>query len=373
MSKINYWKREAIAELKFLPQNVKYLLSKKKKAIYIGCTDMGNIGDEAIFSGIQELLKGFIHLYPLSYKKPSSGRFFRNLVFNKPDYIILGGGTIIRKGEHESYLKLIKQVQKQWSKSKLLVLGPGVANPKFAEKIGFPTDIEAWKTCLNSADFISVRGNLSKSELELWGVKLPINILHDPVVFYTRSKKVIKKKNKTIALNFADIGDRIYGGDKNVIKEFALGLVEKLLKDKWTIHLYPTTKSDLDFMLNEIGLKKYKSIICYENYTDLNASLDFLSSVDFLIGQRLHSIIFSSVVCTPFFALEYELKTKEFLDTIDMVSYSSRVDKLEYKKVFKLVASEYENLDELQQKIYLRMQNVKQEQLTCRDLLLTKI
>ncbi len=265
MNRLNYWKKEVIAELKFFPQNLNYLFTNKKKAIYVGCTAMGNIGDEAILFGIRKLLSKKIHFYPISYKKPSSGRFFRkSLIFKSPNYIVLGGGTIIRKGENESYLRLMKQMQKQWPNAEVLVLGPGVANPEFANEIGFPTDIKAWTSFLNLSKFVSVRGPYSKLELESWGVRNPVHIFHDPVISFTSEKFVFKKKEKKIGLNFANIGDRIYGGNKETIKSFALAIVEKLLEDNWQIYLYPTTKSDLNYMLYDIGLSKFKSIKSYK-------------------------------------------------------------------------------------------------------------
>ncbi len=79
------------------------------------------------------------------------------------------------------------------------------------------------------------------------------------------------------------------------------------------------------------------------------------------------------MVCTPFYALEYELKTKEFLKTIDMTSYSSRVDQLNVSQIYQELQYNYQNLDNIQNELHLKMQKVKEEQLNCRDLLLTKL
>ena len=67
--------------------------------------------------------------------------------------------------------------------------------------------------------------------------------------------------------------------NKLIIEQFAIKIVKKLLNNGWTVYLYPTTKSDLDYMLNQIGLNKFKGIVVYKNYKNLNASLNFLESL----------------------------------------------------------------------------------------------
>jgi polysaccharide pyruvyl transferase WcaK-like protein len=350
-------------EVKLLPEWFRYNFSTNKKAIYVGCTNMGNLGDEAILEATKKMLPS-LAFYSVNYRKQSYGSLLRKLMFKTPDFIVLGGGTLIRKKRDESYLRILLKLNNQWPKAKLIILGPGVSNPVFAKMIGFPIDIEGWSSLLKKAYFISVRGEDSRNEMLSWNLNKDINVLHDPAIFFFKEKLSIKLKTKKIGLNFADIGDRIYGGNTDVIKKFALEFVDILSNSGWTIYLYPSTKSDLNYMLNDIGLSANKNIRVYKDYKNLTNALRFLSSLDIFVGQRLHSVIFSGCASTPFYALEYEPKTRDFLSSLKgFNSYYSRVDNLNATLISNRINEMYSNIDLEQNKLHYAMQTAKNEQL----------
>ncbi|WP_168155221.1 polysaccharide pyruvyl transferase family protein [Mangrovimonas xylaniphaga] len=359
------------AEINFLPNNIKYHFTKKKRVVYVGCTEQGNLGDDAIFDAIRLMLKEDMCLYPISYAQPASGGFFRQIFFKNPDYIILGGGTIIKKGKEESYLRLLMQWHNLFPDSKMAVLGPGVVNPKFSNDIGFPIDIDAWKETLEKCTFISVRGPLSKAELDCWGMNKNIHVFYDPALWYVKKEFKTKKEQKKIAVNFANIKNRIHGGDSTLIEKFAFSIVRKLVLSGWEVYLYPTTKSDNHYMLETIGLKAINGIHVYSNFMNIYESTDFLESMDLLLGQRLHSVIFSACVATPFIALEYEPKTNDFLQSIGMADYSYRVDNLELRIIYEHLIDIYGNIHEEQRKLSEKLKTAKREQMRCVELFLT--
>lgn len=373
LRKVQYYIDQLKVEITCVPKNLSYFFSKKKKAIYVGCTGHGNLGDEAILQAIKLVLKPSFYLYEISYAKPSSGKYLRKLVIKHPDYIILGGGTIIRKGANESYLKILNDSVAFWPNAKIAILGPGVAEPEFADFIGFPIDVEGWRELLKQSSFISVRGIRSKRILESWALNREVNILHDPAIWFSRNNFDKKKKLKRIGLNFADIGSRIYGKNQDSIKQFALEFVRTLQENGWTIFLYPTTKSDMNYMLENIGFKNIERVMKYENYTKLEESLDFLESLDVFVGQRLHSIIFSATVTTPFFALEYEPKTKDFLETINMANYAEQVDRLDAKEIFNKIDTIYSNIDSEQSNLHKEIAEAKKEQKQCLSIFLNNL
>lgn len=359
-------------EFIMFPQLLKYLVSSKKKAIYVGCTGMGNLGDEAILTALENYVSGKFVFYEIPYKSPKAGHIARKWFLRNPDLIILGGGTIIKKGKKESYLKIVNQQMELYPKSQLAVLGPGVADEDFAKSFGFSIDTQSWKVFLDKCSFVSVRGIQSKKQLEKWNVSSEINIFHDPAIYYSRTTVIPKTKSKKIGVNFAYIGNRIYGENPQLVEKFAKEIVSLLIKDNWAVYLYPTTKSDLDYMLNTIGLKEFEGISIYENYTDIEKSLSFMESMDLFLGQRLHSIIFAANTATPFHAIEYEPKTSDFLLTTGFENYTSRTDLLDVEKVFEKINTLYGSIDQEQQKIVSLMQVVKKEQEQCVQKLLSK-
>lgn len=358
-----YYKKQLTAEIVYLYINLGYLFSSKKKAIYIGCIGQGNLGDEGVYQAIKNILKSKIYLYPINYSKPSSGKYIRKLVIKPPDFIVLGGGTIIKKQKNESYLKLLMDFHKLYPNAKLMVYGAGVADTNLAEKIGFPTDIVNWTTFLDKCSFIGVRGIISKRTLKVdWKVKANVEIVHDPAIFYARPRVEVKLKKKKIGINFCNILDRIYGLNQSNVEIFARTFVERLLHEDWVVCLYPTAKSDLSYMKNILGEEITSKTIMYENYSNLETSISFLETLDVFVGQRLHSVIFAAISYTPFYAIEYESKTSDFLESFGLNDFSMRTDQLDISKAYERVVNLYNESEEIQSLLFEQCNKITKEQ-----------
>ncbi|WP_019038854.1 polysaccharide pyruvyl transferase family protein [Psychroflexus tropicus] len=362
MINIHYYKSELKAEFKYLQLNLKWLFTQKRKAIYIGCTGQGNLGDESVLQASIILLKSKYFIYPISYIKPTSGKYLRRLLFKNVDSIILGGGTVIKKKQKESYLKLFSQFHEQYPNAELKVLGSGVADPELASLIGFSTDKLAWKNVLNKASFIGVRGVRSKLELSRWGVEREIKIVHDLAIYFKKYKSKSKQKKKRMGVNFCNIIGRIYGLDQKSVENFARDIVIKLINDGWEVWLYPTVSSDIGYMKSLFEKTLLEKLNIYENTTNINESLDFLESLDFFLGQRLHSVIFSAITYTPFIAIEYESKTSDFLETLGLEKYSHRTDNLSSSQVFSEINKYYKEIDSIQTKLFDCISKAHKEQ-----------
>lgn len=363
MKKIWYYIIQLRAEIAYLPKNLGYLFSSKKKAIYIGCIGHENLGDEVVYDAIQKVLGREFYLYPIFYVKPSSGKYLRRLIVKKPDVIILGGGTLIRKKISESYLRLFYKYHQKYPLAKLAVYGSGVGDTHLAAQIGFPTDVQNWKYILNKCKFIGVRGELSKKVLEEdWKVTTEINILHDPALYFKKEKLKPKKKQKKIAINFCDMGGRLYGLDQAALETFAQNIIRALLAQGWNIFLYPTVASDLPYMKQILGPQLLAKVKDYKNYKDFQKSLSFLESMDVLIGQRLHSVIFAAISYTPFYAIEYEVKTSDFLNTLGLYNVSTRSDQLNVESVIENIDRIYSDLDNKQMELFNLIEIANQQQ-----------
>ncbi len=355
-----------MAEFKMLSQGISYVFTGKKRAIYVGCLGMGNLGDEAVYIATKHLLKQKLFLYKVPYQKPFSGKLFRRYFFRPPDYIILGGGTLVLKNAKESFLRIILGYKNKYPKAKLVVFGTGVADPILAKQNGFPTNIEDWRTFFDLCEFVSVRGILSKKLLEdkFEVIKKPIFILHEPTIQFRRTKIIEKSKNKVIGINFCDIVGRIYGQDQEGLGLFFKNLVIALLDQGWTVYLYPTVVSDIKFMKKQLGEELTRKILIYDNHKDLKKSLKFFEEIDVFIGQRLHSIVFSTITYTPFFAIEYESKMSDFLLTLGCKDKTMRTDLLDLGYLLNKIDSLYKNIEEEQKVLFDFCWKASQQQLT---------
>ena len=88
-----YYYEQIIAELNQLPQALKYFTTSKKKALYVGCTGMSNLGDEAILYALRESLKANLMFYEIIYNKPDSGKYLRRFFSERAT---IGGGNRCR-------------------------------------------------------------------------------------------------------------------------------------------------------------------------------------------------------------------------------------------------------------------------------------
>jgi polysaccharide pyruvyl transferase WcaK-like protein len=375
VNRLKYYINIIKYEFILLPQLLRYLLTFKKKVIYVGCTGMGNLGDEAVYRGIEKVLGKNAVLYNILYSKPSAGKIGRKYFMKKPDYIMLGGGTIIKKGAHESYFKIFNDLHQKFPKSKLIVFGAGVADPVLAGEVGFPTDILSWSELLNKFDFIGVRGVLSQSLLKSkeWNVSSEVNVLHDPALFYANKELKLKAKSKKIGINICDIIGRIYGHNAVGVENFANQLISKLIKGGWEIYLYPTVNSDINYMKRIINKDLLKEVKIYKDFSNLKASLSFFDTIDLFVGERLHSIIFSSITYTPFHAIEYESKTSDYLLTLGLHGYSIRTDELNPEKCIERINYLYDNIHDEQKKLFDACQKARQSQLECSQKLIDKL
>lgn len=347
-----------------LKSGIKYVFSNKKRAIYVGCLGYGNLGDEAVFYAIKGMLNQKMFLYEIPYSKPFSGRIFRKYFFKPPDYIILGGGTVILKGISESFLRIVDSFKLKYPKADVFVFGAGVADTVLASKNGFPTNINDWHKFLNKCKYIFVRGRLSKEALETtFGItKTSIKILHDPSISFLKKRILNKGKTKTIGINFCDILGRIYGQDQEAVTTFFKQAIQALLEQGWKVHLYSTVISDVNFMKGYLSEELMDGLNVMDKSFSLKESLEFFEGIDVFIGQRLHSVIFSAITYTPFYAIEYESKTSDFLLTLGYENRSMRTDNLDLAVLLKRINEIYENIEQEQQKLFELCAKANKEQ-----------
>ncbi|RNC86885.1 MAG: polysaccharide pyruvyl transferase family protein [Winogradskyella sp.] len=370
MKKSVYYKRELLAELKMLVPNLAYTFTRKIKTIYIGCTDSNNLGDEAVFIALKRMLFKRCFLYKISYTKPSSGRYFRKLFFRKPDLILLGGGTLILKNKDEGFLKLASYYNKKYPKSKLAVLGTGVANSDLAKENGFPTDFIAWKSFLKDSVFTALRGENSIKILD-YNItpNLDTHVFYDPGIYFSKKKVTKKKGEKTIGINFCNLENRLFGHNKLEVELFFKDLIKLLIDSNFRIHFYATALKDYYYMkevLDSVDLSR-KDMFFHEYEPNIEKSLKFFNKVDVFIGQRLHSVVFATATYTPFFAVEYESKTSDFLNSLGLYDKSIRTDSLDAKLVFDNIISIYNNLDIEQDLLFSKSQEAIRLQQECLD------
>jgi polysaccharide pyruvyl transferase CsaB len=328
-----------------------------------GYYGLGNIGDEAILSGIINSLNRYIDnakffvitnnpnetrdlhdVLPISqsYKKGplpfiKSQIMERELIrvykaIDNCDIFILGGGELLQDLKVHYlpiFLSLVYLAQKKNKKTVIYGIGAGPIETNFGK--------ELCKKILNNVDLVTVRDSKSKITLENCGVSNVIQMADPAFAIDIPNKNVINdnliKNNlfdseKVISITSHNLlyNDDIYrksGGSKidlsprrEVLANSFDSIIEKYNK---RLIFLPTVKSDMNGYLKIIEfMSNADKTISVEHNSDFRYFLSLLSISDILIGMRLHSIIFASIMGVPIVPISYSGKVKSFLELIGL-------------------------------------------------------
>tara|TARA_Y100000310_G_scaffold340693_1_gene437384 strand:- start:11880 stop:12872 length:993 start_codon:yes stop_codon:yes gene_type:complete len=324
----------------------------KEKIFIIGGYGVGNIGDEAILDGILENLnlskakvvahdpKWLEKLHKnIKGVKTGSFEFFKTLLTSKT--ILIGGGTIFRKN-----MRLVTQFVP------LVALGLRLLNKKIIfYSLGIDKDTSylariSLVPAMNYANFVSVRDTDSLRILKSWGVTKQIKIVPDPAINLSY-KKLTKKQLKELGLN---PNKKIVGISLRYVKKYKdLKFIDKLAdlinrnSNKHQFVFITFSKHPFSNFENDLSVAK-------ELKQKLNKQADFktiskdiptkelkslVSTMDYLIGMRLHSMIFAVSTKTPLIGICYSQKCYSYLNANKVKTYSLNPDFKEIERLIK--------------------------------------
>ena len=92
------------------------------------------------------------------------------------------------------------------------------------------------------------------------------------------------------------------------------------------------------------------------NWREIKRVLNFIASCYILIGEKLHSIVFSAAAHTPFIAIEYRPKCRDFAETMGFGKYIIRTDEITSKRVMEMFLDLLNNWDEMYEKLLKNVQ-----------------
>lgn len=293
----------------------KLLLDKRPKLFYVGIKNNGNFGDILLFDIISEFLENKYCIINVGHKLSEVPWILRKFSLS-PSVIILGGGTIIRKGfNNNSTLKTIEFFQRLNRNTKFYCLGAGVGSDDFMSSFGFSNNKRGWIKVLERFEFIGLRGPDSVVTLKDWGASFNTSIIYDPGVSINvcevYNKKKLRINSKVLGINFCDLDGRIYGNE-NVFATNIKVLMEKLIQDHFKVVFFSTKYEDKFYIERVLGydielvlLDKKEKVEC------------FFKSVDMVLSQRLHGNIFSFSFDVPFLMINYEPKCIDFIKSFN--------------------------------------------------------
>lgn len=330
------------------------------KIFISGYYGLNNIGDEAILSGMINCLNAHfyepeyyvltnnanvtytlhkVHTVEQSLKKGNT-TFLKNIVIKNEignilkqirncDIFILGGGSLLQdlKAHYlPILLSQIKIAQKLRKKTVIYGIGAGPIDTKLGKYL--------CRSILNYADLITVRDTMSKEVLEECGVHDVIQTA-DPAFGIPIPELNVVNPIDGKGTGWANycIGITAYNWlhDSDKYRNLNHGTADLHDRRRKLANIFDTLVNEKNCSLNFIPTVK----IDYEGYNEIQKLMSFhqnsrvleftndfkrvfcnLSQSDLLIGMRLHSLIFASLLGKPVIPISYCGKVRSYLDLI---------------------------------------------------------
>jgi polysaccharide pyruvyl transferase WcaK-like protein len=256
--------------------------------------------------------------------QPVEIRLHRGIVQPAPFYcaVFLGGGTLINwRGYYDRFENALNQGIPG------VVFGTGVLDPSFWQQqhsgVDYHQSMQEWVNLLRRAQLVTVRGPQSAALLDGYGLK-DVQIIGDPALSVSMPRRAAgNEQTGLVGFNLGSHGP-IWGnqGKLNIV---ALATLKILLKQGRRIEFVPMHPNDLEIaraIRRELGGK----ISIWRNFHDIPQTLSRFRDYDFLIGERLHSLVFAAAAGVPVVALEYRPKVSDFMESLDLRWFSLRTD-----------------------------------------------
>ncbi|MCK4259708.1 MAG: polysaccharide pyruvyl transferase CsaB [Halanaerobiales bacterium] len=353
-----------------------------KRIVLSGYYGFDNLGDEAVLQSIIQALRAedsSLEILVLS-KNPEKtserygvkavdrwkmGEVFKALRWS--DLLISGGGSLLQDVTSQMtipyYLGVVGMARALGKKVAFYAQGVGPIEKGFGRRL---THLVA-----NRVKLITVRDQESLNLLKDLGIKRPeLEVTVDPVVLLrARAKptipeneeyhKILELKKKCLNEDRPLIGiaPRPWKG----LKKFQQSLIEvaKRLQaeDKAEILLIPMhIGQDLDFCLEMA--QELSNVNILREFYQPDELLSVYQELDFLIGIRLHALIFSAVCNVAHLGISYDPKIDSFLRRIGDKPISS-VEKLDTEILYREVVERLHNRQFHIDRIETAMTNLK--------------
>lgn len=296
------------------------MLLSKNKISYVGWIGYGNIGDQALYLASKRLLKD----YDLSLDCLWSGQNkVQRLIRNYGSKVtFFGGGTIIP-------LWFTKGKNKRRNLN--FAFGLGVRNPSFWGNFesSVINDFREWKL-----DRISVRGYISQKLLADWGIES--EVIGDPVLHLQPKERKDICKSGSVVINIGKSEGNIHGFNETKVLKEVTKFCQYLENKGYNLILIPFWSKDVNYIKELHGQLKratFKNYVKNDIIADdaISEIIDIISECDFLVGEKLHSIVLSAACYKPFISLEYQPKCFDFSSSVGFEDYNIRTDLLSFE------------------------------------------
>ncbi len=310
---------------------------KKIPIYYIGWVGNQNLGDDASYRVIQSIFSKYQFILS-DQKFAENMKNFHNIY---PQICFFGGGTLL-----PHFTVTVKPMKYNYA------FGVGVRNPSFWGRFD-SLIIDRMRSF--EFRFLGVRDNVSKALLERWELKS--EVIGDPCL--NLGVGLHKKRyEKRVAINIGSDGLLWGGNEEKVLKE--VSKFTKTLKTKgYQVTLIPFWRENVPYIRKLAALSGAE---IFKEWFNFDSVLEFISTCKVLIGEKLHSLIFSAAVGTPFICLEYRPKCFAFSESVGFTEYCIRTDEITADKILMKFEGLLANYKKMQRELIRKVEKLREKQ-----------
>ncbi len=296
-----------------------------------------NLGDEAILQSIITQLRASLQVEITVFSRNAEDTKQRHKVekvvqvrdltrvevrpvIQRLDLLILGGGGILFDTEADMFLRELEVAHEEGVPNMIYAVGVGpLSNESTKKRI---------KNVLSTVDVITVREREAKKVLEEIGVNREIIVTADPALLLEPEplpkdmfeQEPVCKKPRLIGVSVREPGPAAPNLDPvfyhNLLANAADFVISRL---DASVVFVPMERQVLDVQNAHAVVSKMLRPQCAwvlkGEYTP-GQLLSFMQRFDFVIGMRLHFLIFAALQGVPFVALPYASKVSGLLDEL---------------------------------------------------------
>ncbi len=334
----------------------RYILSRRRKCVYIGWLGCGNWGDEVLFEVISNKLKPYALVIP-SESVHKINRIIKLKINLK--CILLGGGTLINNlGFYEDLKKYMALFPENCP---LVVLGTGVRSVDFWKKYEKEEMFASWIEILKHAKLVGVRGPLSQNYLEQFGIRAIM--VGDPALFLSLQGLYKKPREKRLLVNIGKTYGKLWGSEERFYAVL-LKTLKKMAKNGWIIDFYSVWFRDDDVMMRFIeflvSLCKRKPMLYKAYKVDSKRAIEFIKNYDLFMGEKLHAVIAAHSSYTPALIFEYRPKCLDYALSVGMEKYCISTNEVSMDRVIDLAEKLYKNSENIRNQIWEKVSILNQ-------------
>lgn len=305
--------------------------------------------------------------YVKAFKSPTLKKLLDDYV--AADVIIFAGGGYLRSqpGTKQALnllmLLFMFYVAKNFNAKKIIApISFGPFAYKWQESIS--------AQLIRMFDVVTVREKFSYELLKKYNPK-NLHLSSDTSLLLENFKK--EKKNRSeFVLGFTIRKWLPQMKQKKFENEFAQALITFAQTTKCSIQPivqvdapeYGEDDMKLSIKIINILKKSHVKVLPIEKVQNLKSAESIYSSIDMLLGMRMHSNILAALCNTPFVAISYEYKTEGISNDLGVGKYCIQVNKVRKDNLYEILIKAYGNSESIKKTMGKKITRLRQKELT---------